>query len=131
MNPGRLDEHPMPETTSTSWGGMPSSTMASFSDLRTPKSPHPGHQSGSTGPSRLLSVSSTVAIDRVPFLMHALGRDAVAICARRQPHARLEDRARRLAEEARRRRVPPVAGSRGGADDEHALGAAVGAVHQL
>jgi len=30
MNPGRFDEHPMPETTRTSWGAIFSSTMSSF-----------------------------------------------------------------------------------------------------
>src|SRR6267142_26102 len=44
MKPGRFDEQPMPETTSTLWGGIPSSTMASLSDFRTPKSPQAGHQ---------------------------------------------------------------------------------------
>src|SRR5215813_1907819 len=62
MNPGRFEEQPIPETTSTLWGGTFSSTSASLIDFSTPKSPQPGHQSGWTAPSKSLSVSSAVAI---------------------------------------------------------------------
>src|SRR6185295_20426369 len=107
MNPGRFDEHPMPETTSTLCAGIPSSTMASFSDFKTPKSPHPGHQSGSTAPWRLLSVSSTVAM-AVPFLARVLRGGGLQVRARRETDARLEQRGGRLPEAGRDGGVPPV-----------------------
>src|SRR5262245_321264 len=62
MNPGRFEEQPMPETISTLWGAIFSSRIASLIDFNTPKSPQPGHQSGWTGPSSSLRVSSAVAI---------------------------------------------------------------------
>src|SRR2546423_26685 len=40
----------MPLTVSTSCGCSPSSESAIFSAVKTPKSPHPGHQSGSALP---------------------------------------------------------------------------------
>src|SRR5579885_2018660 len=46
MNPGRLLEHPIPETTSRSFGSMLRLATACVSALSTPKSPQPGHQSG-------------------------------------------------------------------------------------
>src|SRR6266568_1436610 len=74
MKPGRFDEQPMPETTRTLWGGMPSSRMASFRDFKTPKSPHPGHQSGWTSPSRLCRVNSAVAMMcLLPLRRHGAG----------------------------------------------------------
>src|SRR5438105_8054886 len=48
----------MPLTVSTSCGYSPRSTMACFSEWRTPKSPQPGHQSGSAWPLRSLIVSA-------------------------------------------------------------------------
>src|SRR5215475_8508442 len=52
MNPGKLDEQPMPLMVTTLWLGICSSTRAFSTAARTPKSPHPGHQSGSTLPFR-------------------------------------------------------------------------------
>src|SRR5437588_12844384 len=52
-----LDEQPMPLMVMTSWGWNPSSAIACFRAASTPKSPHPGHQSGSTLPLRSLTVS--------------------------------------------------------------------------
>src|SRR5437879_2100095 len=58
----------MPLTVRTLWGSSPASTIACFRAASTPKSPQPGHQSGSTLPFRSLivtltrSVSTTVAI---------------------------------------------------------------------
>src|SRR5258708_1984505 len=50
MYPGKLEEHPMPLMVTTLWFGMRSSTRAFWTAASTPKSPHPGHQSGSTLP---------------------------------------------------------------------------------
>src|SRR4051794_8932500 len=61
MYPGRLDEQPMPLMVITSCGERSSSTMACLSALSTPKSPQPGHQSGSALPFRSLMVSETRA----------------------------------------------------------------------
>src|SRR5580658_3699996 len=46
MKPGRLEEQPMPLTTSTWCGFSPSSNSAVCRAERTVKSPQPGHQSG-------------------------------------------------------------------------------------
>src|SRR5487761_417489 len=46
MNPGRLLEQPIPETTSRSFGSISRLETACTREFRTPKSPHPGHQSG-------------------------------------------------------------------------------------
>src|SRR5439155_12086938 len=48
----------MPLIVMTSWGRRPSSTSACFRAASTPKSPQPGHQSGSTFPFRSLTVTS-------------------------------------------------------------------------
>src|SRR5229473_1333666 len=50
MYPGKLEEHPMPLMVTTVWFGMRNSTSAFCTAASTPKSPHPGHQSGSTLP---------------------------------------------------------------------------------
>src|SRR5580700_196418 len=52
MNPGKLDEQPMPLTVATWWFGICNSTSAFCTAASTPKSPQPGHQSGSTLPLR-------------------------------------------------------------------------------
>src|SRR5215469_13377468 len=52
MKPGMLDEHPMPLIVATSCLGICNSTRAFCTAARTPKSPQPGHQSGSTLPFR-------------------------------------------------------------------------------
>src|SRR5213592_156514 len=57
MNPGRFEEHPIPLMVTTSWGWIWSSTSAFWSEDNTPKSPQPGHQSGSTFPLKSASVS--------------------------------------------------------------------------
>src|SRR5215208_3409992 len=58
MYPGRFDEQPMPLIVSTSCGYRPSSAMACFRACSTPKSPQPGHQSGSAWPLKSLTVSA-------------------------------------------------------------------------
>src|SRR5450631_1875296 len=67
MKPGRFDEQPMPRTTATSWFWIWRSTSAFWIAASTPKSPHPGHQSGSTLPFRsaivnCLGATTSVAI---------------------------------------------------------------------
>src|SRR5258708_14970237 len=58
MKPGKLDEQPIPLTVATWWLGICSSTSAFCTAARTPKSPQPGHQSGSTLPLRSAMVVS-------------------------------------------------------------------------
>src|SRR5262249_16610333 len=106
MKPGRLDEKPIRETISTSWGAMRSSTIASLIDFSTPKSPHPGHQSGWTSASRSLSVSSAVAIVVLPAALPDVGGLG-------------------------HRRVAAVDGARVRADDEGSLACAVRAAHEV
>src|SRR5262252_5648683 len=48
----------MPLIVSTSCGYRPNSTIACLIECSTPKSPHPGHQSGSACPFRSLTVSA-------------------------------------------------------------------------
>src|SRR5258708_2606387 len=50
MKPGKFDEQPMPLMVTTLWFGICNSTRAFWTAASTPKSPHPGHQSGSTLP---------------------------------------------------------------------------------
>src|SRR5215470_5318445 len=50
MKPGKLEEQPIPLIVTTLWFGICSSTSAFSTAASTPKSPHPGHQSGSTFP---------------------------------------------------------------------------------
>src|SRR5215470_15031659 len=107
MKPGRFDEQPIPEMISTSWGAMRSSTIASLIDFSTPKSPHPGHQSGWTSASRSLSVSSAVAMVVLPFL--------------RLPDVRGRGH----------RRVAAVDGAGVRAHDQGPLGRAVRAAHEV
>src|SRR6185436_10837359 len=83
MYPGRFDEQPMPLITSARCGKMFNSTSACLSALRTPKSPHPGHQSGSALPLKSLIVSgnrlvgSTVTLDSISSvvndILHSFG----------------------------------------------------------
>src|SRR5579864_1314786 len=68
MKPGRLDEQPMPLIVTTLYGWICSSTSAFWSAASTPKSPQPGHQSGSTLPLSSCKVTvfnaiSVVAMD--------------------------------------------------------------------
>src|SRR5437764_800473 len=51
-------EQPLPLMVRTSCGKRPSSATAVLSALRTPKSPQPGHQSGSAFPLKSLTVSA-------------------------------------------------------------------------
>src|SRR6266853_5578187 len=67
MKPGKLDEQPIPLIVTTLWFGICSSTRAFCTAASTPKSPHPGHQSGSTLPfksaiARCFGVSNAVAM---------------------------------------------------------------------
>src|ERR1700751_1918216 len=50
MKPGKFDEQPIPLMVTTLWFGICNSTSAFWTAASTPKSPHPGHQSGSTLP---------------------------------------------------------------------------------
>src|SRR5947209_19622088 len=61
MYPGKLDEQPMPLIVTTLYVGMRSSTSAFCTAASTPKSPHPGHQSGSTLPFKSAMVSCWLA----------------------------------------------------------------------
>src|SRR6266478_3804160 len=61
MYPGKLEEHPMPLMVTTLWFGTRNSTSAFCTAASTPKSPHPGHQSGSTLPFKSAMVSCCVA----------------------------------------------------------------------
>src|ERR671931_671436 len=73
MKPGRFEEHPMPETMTMSLGATPRRPAAIFTAFKTPKSPQPGHQSGSTGPAYVSMGSSiTVAMRDLPSCMHRL-----------------------------------------------------------
>src|SRR5262247_1635643 len=56
MYPGRFEEQPMPLIVMTLYGGISRSAIACLSAARTPKSPQPGHQSGSTFPFSSLTV---------------------------------------------------------------------------
>src|ERR1700679_2702067 len=71
MKPGKLEEQPMPLMVATWCLGIWSSTRAFWTAARTPKSPHPGHQSGSTLPLRSaitirLGTTTSVAIGETP-----------------------------------------------------------------
>src|SRR5439155_27151966 len=72
MKPGRLEEQPMPLMVTTLCGAMFISASTFSSEDKTPKSPQPGHQSGSTFPLKSAAVngcdSSTVAIS-APFYL--------------------------------------------------------------
>src|SRR5438552_5576372 len=57
MYPGRFDEQPIPLMVKTSCGWSPSSATAVLRALSTPKSPQPGHQSGSALPLKSLTDS--------------------------------------------------------------------------
>src|SRR5579863_2170510 len=67
MKPGKFEEQPIPLMVTTMWFGICKSTRAFWTAASTPKSPHPGHQSGSTLPFKSdratwLLVARTVAI---------------------------------------------------------------------
>src|SRR6266496_4330668 len=73
MKPGRFEEHPMPETMTRSLGATPRRPAAIFTAFKTPKSPQPGHQSGSTGPAYVSMGSSiTVAMRDLPSCIQGL-----------------------------------------------------------
>src|SRR5437867_6419300 len=61
--PGRFEEQPMPETTKIRCGGSWRSEQAWKSAFRTPKSPHPGHQSGGTSDLKSFMVGGAVVVD--------------------------------------------------------------------
>src|SRR6267378_2514834 len=69
MYPGRLDEQPIPLMVRTSCGRRPSSATAVLSAFKTPKSPQPGHQSGSALPLKSLTVSGTRGLERICVLV--------------------------------------------------------------
>src|SRR5579872_6173421 len=64
MNPGRLLEHPIPETTNRSLGSISRFATAWMSALSTPKSPQPGHQSGRVS---LLYFDNSIIFMQPPF----------------------------------------------------------------
>src|SRR5258708_31927417 len=68
MYPGRFDEQPIPLITIAWCGRTPNSESACFSAVRTPKSPHPGHQSGSALPLKSLIVSGRPLVPPSPTL---------------------------------------------------------------
>src|SRR5271168_3570721 len=82
MKPGKLDEHPMPLIVATSCFGICNSTKAFWTAARTPKSPQPGHQSGSTLPLKsaitiACGVTASVAIFRFSLKRERIGFYAV------------------------------------------------------
>src|ERR1700722_9285918 len=65
MKPGKFEEQPIPLMVATSWLGICNSTNAFCTAASTPKSPHPGHQSGSTLPLKsaiVVSFGATVSV---------------------------------------------------------------------
>src|ERR1700722_17713451 len=77
MNPGKFEEQPMPLMVATSWFGICSSTSAFCTAARTPKSPQPGHQSGSTLPLRSAMVVSFGAAISVAIVCTLLDHNLV------------------------------------------------------
>src|ERR1700723_3251716 len=60
----------MPETRTKSFGATPALSAPALTAFKTPKSPQPGHQSGSTTPSKFWMGSSTlVAIVLSPLAL--------------------------------------------------------------
>src|SRR5579859_7042412 len=72
MNPGKFDEQPMPLMVTTSWFGICNSTSAFWTAASTPKSPHPGHQSGSTLPFKSAIVTCHCGASAVAMLLVSL-----------------------------------------------------------
>src|SRR5438309_10591562 len=60
----------MPLMVRTWWGDRPRSAMACLSACRTPKSPQPGHQSGSARPLKSLIVSAGLLSSCTIMLVH-------------------------------------------------------------
>src|SRR5439155_17148082 len=92
MNPGRFEEHPIPLMVTTSWGWIWSPTSAFWSEDNTPKSPQPGHQSGSTFPLKSASVSllesgSTTVAMCPPYLVALRAPNGGLFTTGRFPHA--------------------------------------------
>src|SRR6266496_6855075 len=68
MKPGKFDEQPIPLMVTTLWFGICNSTSAFWTAASTPKSPHPGHQSGSTLPFKSAIATWLVAAGAVTIL---------------------------------------------------------------
>src|SRR5713101_5864771 len=77
MKPGKLDEQPMPLMVTTLWFGICSSTRAFWTAESTPKSPQPGHQSGSTLPLKSVIFSSTGGATPVAIFIFSSNHDFV------------------------------------------------------
>src|SRR6266566_3105086 len=77
MKPGKLDEQPMPLMVITSWFGICSSTRAFCTAASTPKSPHPGHQSGSILPFKSAITSCLVTAKPVAIFLFSSNHDLV------------------------------------------------------
>jgi len=79
--PGKFEEQPIPLTVRISWGLSPSSEQAFCRQLRTPKSPQPGHQSGSTFPLKsfgFISTGSWTAVSTDMSLTSSLNHDLLS-----------------------------------------------------
>src|SRR5580704_2977707 len=75
MKPGKFDEQPIPLIVATSCFGICNSTSAFCTAARTPKSPQPGHQSGSTLPLRsamVVSFGAAISVAIFSLLDHDL-----------------------------------------------------------
>ena len=84
MNPGKFEEHPIPLIVITSWGCLSNSDKAFCIAVSTPKSPQPGHQSGSILPlyeSRVTSTldSGIVSREMALFTMDLLSTEVAVI----------------------------------------------------
>src|SRR6266853_2065837 len=77
MKPGKLDEQPMPLMVTTLWFGICSSTSAFWTAESTPKSPQPGHQSGSTLPLKSVIFSCSGGATPVAIFIFSSNHDFV------------------------------------------------------
>src|SRR5215469_13373667 len=110
MKPGKLDEQPMPLMVTTLWFGICNSTRAFSTAASTPKSPHPGHQSGSTLPFRSAIVTfhwGTRAV-AMSFYLHRDFIKSFFLHRRSHQHFMLRNRERGLATQLLLHRVDDV-----------------------
>src|SRR6267142_4634594 len=75
MKPGKFEEQPMPLMVTTLWFGICNSTKAFWTAASTPKSPHPGHQSGSTLPFRSAIAACLVSARTVAIVLFSSNQD--------------------------------------------------------
>src|SRR5580692_12224346 len=83
MKPGKFDEQPIPLMVTTLWFGICNSTRAFWTAASTPKSPHPGHQSGSTLPFKSAIATWLVAARAVAIFCSPSNQDFM--CRYREP----------------------------------------------